>query len=177
MVNRHEKVAYGKGFRQMSRISLLSNPLLLGFDEIERLIDRANKTGDGYPPYNVERIPASNGSGDLLRITLAVAGFAREDLEITLEDSQLTVRGRQKDEQERKYLYRGIAARRSGVAALRRCAERARAVSTSPVVRRLQSDCAAAPPCSSIAAEGVPAPRSPLPSRRPRSAPTSRTAH
>lgn len=95
----------------MSRISLLSNPLLLGFDEIERLIDRANKTGDGYPPYNVERIPASNGSGDLLRITLAVAGFAREDLEITLEDSQLTVRGRQKDEKERKYLYRGIAAR------------------------------------------------------------------
>lgn len=109
--NRHVKVAYGKGFRQMSRLSLLSNPLLLGFDEIERLIDRANKTGDGYPPYNVERIPASDGSGELLRITLALAGFAREDLEITLEDSQLTVRGRQKDDKEREYLYRGIAAR------------------------------------------------------------------
>lgn len=95
----------------MSRLSLLSNPLLLGFDEIERLIDRANKTGDGYPPYNVERIPASDGSGELLRITLALAGFAREDLEITLEDSQLTVRGRQKDDKEREYLYRGIAAR------------------------------------------------------------------
>lgn len=95
----------------MSRLSLLSNPLLLGFDEIERLIDRANKTGDGYPPYNVERIPASNGSGDLLRITLAVAGFAREDLDITLEDSQLTVRGRQQDDKDRQFLYRGIAAR------------------------------------------------------------------
>ncbi len=95
----------------MSRLSLLSNPLLLGFDEIERLIDRANKAGDGYPPYNVERIPASNGAGDLLRITLAVAGFAREDLEIMLEDSQLTVRGRQQDDKEREFLYRGIAAR------------------------------------------------------------------
>lgn len=95
----------------MSRLSLLSNPLLLGFDEIERLIDRANKTGDGYPPYNVERIPASNGTGGILRITLAVAGFSREDLEITLEDSQLIVRGKQTDDGERQFLYRGIAAR------------------------------------------------------------------
>jgi HSP20 family molecular chaperone IbpA len=96
----------------MSRLSLLSNPLLLGFDEIERLIERANKGGgDGYPPYNVERIPATNGSGDLLRITLAVAGFTREDLEITLEDSQLKIRGKQQDDKGRDYLYRGIAAR------------------------------------------------------------------
>jgi len=96
----------------MSRLSLLSNPLLLGFDEIERLIDRANKgAGDGYPPYNVERIPAANGAGELLRITLAVAGFTREDLEITLEDSQLTIRGKQHEEGEREFLYRGIAAR------------------------------------------------------------------
>lgn len=96
----------------MSRLSLLSNPLLLGFDEIERLIDRASKGGgDGYPPYNVERIAAVNGDGELLRITLAVAGFTRDDLDILLEDRQLTIRGKQQDEKGREYLYRGIAAR------------------------------------------------------------------
>ncbi len=96
----------------MSRLSLLSNPLLLGFDEIERLIDRANKgAGDGYPPYNVERIAAANGGGEMLRITLAVAGFRRDDLDITLEDSQLTIRGKQQDDKDREFLYRGIAAR------------------------------------------------------------------
>jgi HSP20 family molecular chaperone IbpA len=96
----------------MSRLSLLSNPLLLGFDEIERLIDRANKgAGDGYPPYNVERVAAANGEGEMLRITLAVAGFTRDDLEIRLEDSQLTIRGKQHEEKDREYLYRGIAAR------------------------------------------------------------------
>jgi HSP20 family molecular chaperone IbpA len=96
----------------MSRLSLLSNPLLLGFDEIERLIDRASKGGgDGYPPYNVERIAAVNGEGELLRITLAVAGFTRDDLDILLEDRQLTIRGKQQDEKGREYLYRGIAAR------------------------------------------------------------------
>jgi len=95
----------------MSRLSLLSNPLLLGFDEIERLIDRAAKGGDGYPPYNVERIKGENSSGELLRITLAVAGFARDQLEITLEDSQLTVRGKQQEDKSREFLYRGIAAR------------------------------------------------------------------
>lgn len=95
----------------MSRISLLSSPLLLGFEDIERLIDRANKgSSDGYPPYNVERIAALNGEG-ALRITLAVAGFTRDQLEITLADSQLTVRGRQQEEVSRQYLYRGIAAR------------------------------------------------------------------
>jgi HSP20 family molecular chaperone IbpA len=96
----------------MSRLSLLSNPLLLGFDEIERLIDRAAKGGgDGYPPYNVERVKADNGSGELLRITLAVAGFTRDQLEVTLEDSQLTVRGKQQEDKSREFLYRGIAAR------------------------------------------------------------------
>ena len=96
----------------MSRISLLSSPLLLGFEEIERLIDRANKgSSDGYPPYNVERVQASNGEGDTLRITLAVAGFTRDQLEITLADSQLVVRGKQTEEKARDYLYRGIAAR------------------------------------------------------------------
>ncbi|MFN3868967.1 MAG: Hsp20 family protein [Hyphomicrobiaceae bacterium] len=95
----------------MTRMSLLSNPLLLGFDEIERLIDRASKGGDGYPPYNIERIAQENGRADLLRITLAVAGFSREQLEISLEDKQLTVRGKQSDDKAREFLYRGIAAR------------------------------------------------------------------
>jgi HSP20 family molecular chaperone IbpA len=96
----------------MSRLSVLSNPLLLGFDEIERLIDRATKGGsDGYPPYNVERVRAENGQGELLRITLAVAGFTRDQLEVTLEDSQLTVRGKQQEDKSREFLYRGIAGR------------------------------------------------------------------
>jgi HSP20 family molecular chaperone IbpA len=96
----------------MTRLSVLSNPLLLGFEEIERLIDRAGKGGsDGYPPYNIERLPAANGHAELLRITLAVAGFAREDLEITLEDNQLSIRGKQQDDKSREYLYRGIAGR------------------------------------------------------------------
>lgn len=95
----------------MTRMSLLSNPLLLGFDEIERLIDRASKGGDGYPPYNIERVSRPDANGDLLRITLAVAGFSREQLEISLEDKQLTVRGKQADDKSREFLYRGIAAR------------------------------------------------------------------
>jgi len=95
----------------MTRVTALSNPLLLGFEEIERLVDRAAKGGDGYPPYNIERIARNDDDGELLRITLAVAGFAREDLEITLEDKQLTVRGKQHDDKSREYLYRGIASR------------------------------------------------------------------
>ena len=98
----------------MTRMSLLSNPLLLGFDEIERLIDRAGKgAGDGYPPYNIERVATQGerSEAEVLRITLAVAGFAREDLEITLEDKQLSIRGKQLEDKSREYLYRGIAAR------------------------------------------------------------------
>ncbi len=96
----------------MSRIPLLSSPLLLGFEEIERQIDRATKGGgDGYPPYNIERLDATDGEGETLRITLAVAGFARDQLEITLADNQLIVRGKQADDKARSYLYRGIAAR------------------------------------------------------------------
>jgi HSP20 family molecular chaperone IbpA len=96
----------------MPRISVLSSPLLLGFEEIERQIDRATKgSGDGYPPYNIERLDATNGEGDTLRITLAVAGFTREQLDITIADSQLIVRGKQAEEKSRNYLYRGIAAR------------------------------------------------------------------
>jgi HSP20 family molecular chaperone IbpA len=101
----------------MSRMSLLSSPLLLGFDEMERLIDRVGKGGDGYPPYNIERLGAANGAAssaepaEILRITLAVAGFRRDQLEITLEDNQLTIRGRQEDDKSRQYIHRGIAAR------------------------------------------------------------------
>jgi len=96
----------------MSRLSVLSNPLLLGFEEIERLIDRTGKGGnEGYPPYNIERISAQSGEKEKLRITVALAGFLRDQLEITVEDNQLTVRGRQQDDKTREYLYRGIAAR------------------------------------------------------------------
>jgi HSP20 family molecular chaperone IbpA len=96
----------------MSRVSVFSSPLLLGFDEVERLLDRAAKTpGDGYPPYNIERLPPIAGKSDRLRITLAVAGFANEDLEITLEENQLTIRGKQSESGDRAYLHRGIAAR------------------------------------------------------------------
>ena len=103
----------------MSRMSLLSSPLLLGFEDMERLIDRVGKGGDGYPPYNIERIAANgaaNGGAapepvDRLRITLAVAGFRRDQLEITLEDNQLIIRGRQEDDKAREFIHRGIAAR------------------------------------------------------------------
>jgi len=103
----------------MSRMSLLSSPLLLGFEDMERLIDRVGKGGDAYPPYNIERIAANgaaNGEaasepGDRLRITLAVAGFRRDQLEITLEDNQLVIRGRQEDDKAREFIHRGIAAR------------------------------------------------------------------
>lgn len=96
----------------MTRMTLLSNPLLLGFEEIERLIDRAGKgASDGYPPYNIERILRNEPASEVLRITLAVAGFTRDQLEITLEDNQLTVRGKQADDKSREYLHRGIAAR------------------------------------------------------------------
>ncbi len=95
----------------MTRMPLLSSPLLLGFDEIERLIDRVGKSGsDGYPPYNIERITSSDRA-ETLRITLAVAGFDRSQLDITLEDNQLSVRGKQEDDKSREYLHRGIAAR------------------------------------------------------------------
>lgn len=96
----------------MTRLGLLSNPLLLGFEEIERLVDRAGKSaGEGYPPYNIERVAPADGQAERLRITLAVAGFTRDQLEITLEDKQLQVRGKQQDDQAREFIYRGIAAR------------------------------------------------------------------
>lgn len=91
----------------MSRVSIFSSPLLLGFDHVERMIERATKAGsEGYPPYNIEQIGES-----ALRITLAVAGFGPKDLAITIEDNQLVIRGKQTDDKERIYLHRGIAAR------------------------------------------------------------------
>lgn len=92
----------------MTKLTLGSHPFLLGFDQLERLVERTAKAGnDGYPPYNIEQ----NGE-NAYRITLAVAGFAEGDLSITLEDRQLVVRGRQSDDSaERVFLHRGIAAR------------------------------------------------------------------
>jgi HSP20 family molecular chaperone IbpA len=95
----------------MSRVPSLSSPFLLGFDEIERALDRITKGTDGYPPYNIERIAPENGNPERLRITLAVAGFTRDDLDVSLEESQLVIRGRQQDDKTRHYLHRGIAAR------------------------------------------------------------------
>lgn len=96
----------------MSRMTLMSSPLLLGFEEIERLIERVGKGGsDGYPPYNIERIGRSEEGPETLRITLAVAGFRREQLDVLVEDNQLIVRGKQEEDRDRQYLHRGIAAR------------------------------------------------------------------
>ncbi len=92
----------------MARIQSLNSPLLLGFEHLERILDHVSKnSAEGYPPYNIEQI------GDYgLRITLAVAGFAMDDLKVTVEDNQLVIRGRKsEDEEGRVYLYRGIASR------------------------------------------------------------------
>lgn len=96
----------------MSRQSPFAHPFLLGFDEIEQALDRVAKAaGDGYPPYNIERLPRTADEPEKLRITLAVAGFTRDQLEVTLEESQLVIRGKQADDKTRHYLHRGIAAR------------------------------------------------------------------
>jgi len=90
-----------------TRVSLFNSPLLLGFDQFERTLDRISKSaGEGYPPYNIEQT-----SEDGLRITLAVAGFTTDDLSVQIEDNQLVIRGRQTDDKSRVYLHRGIAAR------------------------------------------------------------------
>lgn len=106
-----DKVASREDFETMSRVPSLSSPFLLGFDEIERLLDRVAKGADGYPPYNIERMARDGDSPERLRITLAVAGFTREQLDVCIEESQLVIRGRQQDDKSRQYLHRGIAAR------------------------------------------------------------------
>jgi HSP20 family molecular chaperone IbpA len=86
---------------------LFNSPLLLGFERIERSLDRvAKSSADGYPPYNIEKL-----SDERLRITLAVAGFTQDDLQVQIEDDQLVIRGKQQDDRDRDYLHRGIAAR------------------------------------------------------------------
>jgi HSP20 family molecular chaperone IbpA len=91
----------------VSRIPLFNSPFLLGFDHFERAVDRiAKMSAEGYPPYNIEQLGENR-----IRITLAVAGFADRDLQIQIENNQLTVRGRQEDASDRVYLHRGIAAR------------------------------------------------------------------
>lgn len=96
----------------MSRMTPFSSPLLLGFDAMEKTLERLAKTGDTYPPYNIERLRGADGQGESLRITLAVAGFCDADLEVTTEENQLVVRGRQGEENGgREFLHRGIASR------------------------------------------------------------------
>jgi HSP20 family molecular chaperone IbpA len=90
----------------MSRLTVFNHPLLLGFEEFERTLDRITKSGDGYPPYNIEQ-----RGENAIRITLAVAGFSAEDLSVHIEDSQLVIRGKQADDGNRVFLHRGIAAR------------------------------------------------------------------
>ncbi|PCJ70475.1 MAG: heat-shock protein Hsp20 [Rhodobiaceae bacterium] len=94
----------------MTRMARFDSPFLLGFDQVERLLDRvARSGGDGYPPYNVEEVETDTGV--LLKITLAVAGFSTDELSVSIEANQLIIRGRQSDEEGRAYLHRGIAAR------------------------------------------------------------------
>ncbi|MBZ0140670.1 MAG: Hsp20 family protein, partial [Pseudorhodoplanes sp.] len=95
----------------MSRVPSLSSPFLLGFDEIERALDRVAKAADGYPPYNIERLARDDRNPERLRITLAVAGFTIDQLDVTIEENQLVIRGRQTEDKGRQYLHRGIAAR------------------------------------------------------------------
>jgi HSP20 family molecular chaperone IbpA len=91
----------------MTRNTYFNSPFLLGFEHLEQLLERTARTaGDGYPPYNIEETGA-----DRLRITLAVAGFNREELSITVEENQLVIRGRQSDVNDKTFLHRGIAAR------------------------------------------------------------------
>ena len=90
----------------MDRISLFSSPLFLGFDHFERLVDSLSKADDSYPPYNIEQIGEQG-----FRITLALAGFKKESIKITLENNQLTIRGKQEPNPNAVYIFRGIATR------------------------------------------------------------------
>ncbi|MBJ3785702.1 Hsp20 family protein [Devosia sediminis] len=94
----------------MTRISVFSAPFLLGFDSFEERIDRLARSAEGYPPYNIERSTGGDGA-ERFMISIAVAGFARSDLDVSVEDNQLMVRGRQADDPAREFLHRGIAAR------------------------------------------------------------------
>ena len=91
----------------MTRLAALSHPFLLGFEEFERTLDRLAKTGEGYPPYNIERLTENE-----YRITMAVAGFGKEDVKIEVKENTLSIRGEKKEaDKERTFLHRGIASR------------------------------------------------------------------
>lgn len=94
----------------MSRVSLFSAPFLLGFDAFEERMERLAKAADGYPPFNIERHVGADDA-EMFFISIAVAGFASDELDVVVEDNQLIVRGRQADAGERHYLHRGIATR------------------------------------------------------------------
>ncbi|MBU1175767.1 MAG: Hsp20 family protein [Alphaproteobacteria bacterium] len=94
----------------MTRVSMFSSPFLLGFEAFEERLDRLNKTAEGYPPYNIERIRLKDG-GERFDIAIAVAGFSDKEIEVMVEDNQLQVRGRAEDRPERDFLHRGIATR------------------------------------------------------------------
>ena len=104
------KVASSEGF-EMSRVPSLSSPFLIGFDEIERALDRISKAADGYPPYNIERLARDEKNPERMRITLAVAGFTLDQLDVAIDENELVIRGRQQEDKSRQYLHRGIAAR------------------------------------------------------------------
>ena len=95
----------------MAQISAFSSPFLLGFEEIERLLNRVTKSAEGYPPYNIERFSNGDEHPLVIRITLAVAGFSEDDLDVSVEENQLIVRGQQDLNGEQEYLHRGIATR------------------------------------------------------------------
>jgi HSP20 family molecular chaperone IbpA len=95
----------------MSRVSVFSSPLLLGFDQLEHLLDQASKAGDGYPPYNIERAAPSPDGVERWLITLAVAGFDAASLDVTIEGKQLSIKGKAKDDGKREFMHRGIAGR------------------------------------------------------------------
>lgn len=94
----------------MTRVSMFSSPYLLGFEAFEERLDRLSKSADGYPPYNIERIRLDDGA-ERFDISIAVAGFSDAEIEVTVEDNQLQVKGRVEDKPEREFLHRGIATR------------------------------------------------------------------
>ena len=91
------KVASNEDF-EMSRVPSLSSPFLIGFDEIERALDRVAKAADGYPPYNIERLPKDGNNPERMRITLAVAGFTLDQLDVSIDEKELVIRGRQQED-------------------------------------------------------------------------------
>jgi HSP20 family molecular chaperone IbpA len=96
---------------KMSRMTVFSSPLLLGFDQLEQLLEQATKAGDSYPPYNIERLLQSDNGSENWQITLAMAGFGIGDLEVAVDGKQLVIKGRQSSDDRGDYLHKGIAGR------------------------------------------------------------------